>query len=146
MVESIVNGMFIPRGLEREDLVQTGLMGIWKAKLQFNRQYKTKFSTFAYTCARNEILMLVRKWSKFEREDGPPLDEELVEDEQDFTEKVELNDMMDTLSRDEAELVELLLHGYNQKEIATMYDLSQPFISKMVHQLRNRAKQMWGDL
>lgn len=44
----------------RADLIQSGMIGLWKASISYNIEKGYKFSTFAYICINNEMKMLLR--------------------------------------------------------------------------------------
>lgn len=48
-----------------EDLVQIGNIGLIKAAIRFN--FKCCFSTFAYICIKNEILLFLKKTTKYDK-------------------------------------------------------------------------------
>lgn len=48
-----------------EDLVQIGNIGLIRAAIRFN--FKCNFSTFAYVCIRNEILLYLKKTNKYNK-------------------------------------------------------------------------------
>ena len=52
-------GFFGP-GLEQDDLVQEGLLGLWSAVKSFDPQRGASFSTFASQCVANRISSAVR--------------------------------------------------------------------------------------
>lgn len=45
----------------KEDLIQCGLMGLWKACSKFDKDKGMQFSTFASICIKNEMGMFLRK-------------------------------------------------------------------------------------
>lgn len=48
-------------GVDKEDLFQSGVVGLIKAVETFNIDRSRKFSTYAGVCIQNEMLMLLRK-------------------------------------------------------------------------------------
>lgn len=63
LVHSIVN-RFLNRGVEKEDLIQIGSMGLIKAIKNFNTEYDVMFSTYAVPMIAGEI-------KRYLRDDGP---------------------------------------------------------------------------
>lgn len=49
----------------KEDLIQCGMLGLWKACKSFNEKYNCRFSTYAGICIKNEMGMFLRKENKF---------------------------------------------------------------------------------
>ena len=59
MAAARASGFFGP-GLEHQDFVQEGLLGLWNAVRSFDRQRGASFSTYAEQCVANRILSAVR--------------------------------------------------------------------------------------
>lgn len=49
------------KGMDRDDMFQTGVIGLLKAKKAFNPKKGIQFSTFAARCIENEYLMELRR-------------------------------------------------------------------------------------
>lgn len=49
----------------KEDLIQCGMLGLWKACQSFDENGKSRFSTFASICIRNEMRIFLRREMKF---------------------------------------------------------------------------------
>ena len=157
-------------GVDLEDLISIGTIGLIKAVGSFKPDKNIKLATFASRCIENEILMYLRKMSKVRTEVS--LDEPLnvdwegnvlllsdilgtdadaiYKDVELSAEKEMLRESFDRLSERERKIVELRfgLDGkeeMTQKEIAEMMGISQSYISrlekKIVTSLKNeRAK------
>lgn len=50
----------------KEDIIQCGMLGLWKACKRFSERNNCRFSTFASICIRNEMGMFMRKQRKFD--------------------------------------------------------------------------------
>lgn len=59
LVEKIA-GKFKDRGYDREELVQVGVIGLIKAVRNFNTDFNTQFSTYAYPVIEGEIKRFIR--------------------------------------------------------------------------------------
>lgn len=153
-------------GVNIEDLVSVGTIGLIKAVNTFDPTKKIKLATYASRCIENEILMYLRRNSKIKAEisfyeplnidwDGNELllsdilgtDNDavynLIEDEVD---KQLLILAMKKLSIREKEIVELRfgLNGKNektQKEVADMLGISQSYISRLEKRIIKRLKK-----
>ena len=153
-------------GVNIEDLISVGTIGLIKAVNTFNPEKKIKLATYASRCIENEILMYLRRNSKVKAEisfyeplnidwDGNELllsdilgtDDDivynLIEDEVD---KELLFTAMKNLSNREKEIVELRfgLCGYKektQKEVADMLGISQSYISRLEKKIIKRLKK-----
>lgn len=51
------------------------------------------------------------------------------------------NELNSVLTQDERSLVDLILSGYDQREIASMYDKSQPCISRRLGKIRRKLRK-----
>lgn len=153
-------------GVNVEDLISVGTIGLIKAVNTFDPEKKIKLATYASRCIENEILMYLRRNSKIKTEisfyeplnidwDGNELllsdilgtDNDVVynfiEDEVD---KQLLLIAMDRLNEREREIVQLRfgLNGFQektQKEVADMLGISQSYISRLEKRIIKRLKK-----
>ncbi len=153
-------------GVNVEDLVSVGTIGLIKAVNTFNPEKKIKLATYASRCIENEILMYLRRNSKIKAEisfyeplnidwDGNELllsdilgtDNDVVynfiEDEVD---KQLLMLAMKKLSDREKEIVNLRfgLNGKSektQKEVADLLGISQSYISRLEKRIIKRLRK-----
>lgn len=63
LVPYIYNKYFYGLKKYKDDLFQCGYMGLWKACKRFE-ETKSKFSTFACKCIKNEMLLFLRQENK----------------------------------------------------------------------------------
>lgn len=153
-------------GVNVEDLISVGTIGLIKAVNTFDPEKKIKLATYASRCIENEILMYLRRNSKIKTEisfyeplnidwDGNELllsdilgtdidvVYNLIEDEVD---KQLLVLAMNKLNDREKEIVELRF-GLNgsiektQKEVADMLGISQSYISRLEKRIIKRLKK-----
>lgn len=153
-------------GVNVEDLISVGTIGLIKAVNTFDPEKKIKLATYASRCIENEILMYLRRNSKVKAEisfyeplnidwDGNELllsdilgtDNDivynLIEDEVD---KQLLVVAMNKLTLREKEIVELRfgLGGTSektQKEVADLLGISQSYISRLEKRIIKRLKK-----
>nr|WP_264852324.1 RNA polymerase sporulation sigma factor SigE [Clostridium sp. E14] len=153
-------------GVNVEDLISVGTIGLIKAVNTFDPNKKIKLATYGSRCIENEILMYLRRNSKVKAEisfyeplnidwDGNELllsdilgtenDSvyNLIEDEVD---KQLLLVAMKKLSIREKEIVQLRfgLNGQGektQKEVADMLGISQSYISRLEKRIIKRLKK-----
>ena len=143
-------------GVQAEDLISIGTIGLIKAVNTFDPEKKIKLATYASRCIENEILMYLRRSCKLKLEvsldeplnvdwDGNELllsdilgsDEDAVsrDIERDEDER-ELRAAVDSLSERERVIISLRfgLDGgpeRTQKEVADMLGISQSYISRL---------------
>ncbi len=142
-------------GIGLEDLISIGTIGLIKAINTFRADKNIKLATYASRCIENEILMYLRKTSKYvEVSIDEPLNvdwdgnelllSDILSSEEDTVgmslemdeEKKTLRTALTCLSRREREIIELrfgLRDGkeYTQKDVATMLGISQSYISRL---------------
>jgi RNA polymerase sporulation-specific sigma factor len=161
-----ISRKFENTGLDVEDLISIGTIGLIKAVNTFKLDKNIKLATYASRCIENEILMYLRKNSRKKVEvsfdeplnidlDGNELllsdvlgtenDEtyKLIEEEVD---KSLLVMALDKLSDREKQIMELrfgLTRGRErtQKEVATMLGISQSYISRLEKKIISRLKK-----
>lgn len=144
MVKSIVSGFYVPRGLERDDLLQAGMIGVWKAVEKYDSTEDAEFSTYAYVSARNEVMMLIRQYSRYQEEQPLLIEERVPQEGYEVESEVVHRMIKEDLEKQDKKLVQLLHEGYTQQEIANLYKTTQPRVCQRVRQLRIKGKRKWG--
>lgn len=142
-------------GIEYDDLVQEGLLGLFSAVKSFNSNSNTDFSSYAFTCIKNRMLSACRNASRQKNyflnsfisiSDGlidTPADsntqpEEIVinkENLENFNNKI-----MSSLSPKERKVVFLRLSGYSYKEIANILSVSVKTVDNSLQSVRKKLK------
>lgn len=153
-------------GVNLEDLISIGTIGLIKAISTYRRDKNIKLATYASRCIENEILMHIRKISNQRAEvsleepinmdyDGNELllSDILGTDENVVTGKMEdevdlllLHQALDLLSDREREIVDMRfgLDGrqeLTQKEVAQQLGISQSYISRLEKRIMARLKK-----
>lgn len=155
--------------MEREDIIQTGYLGLVKAAHKFDKSKGVKFSTFATTTIWGEISRYIRDFSgaigsrKDKMEDVgklmPFTFSMLTEyDSDDYKNsllmslsyemdinKILISTVKDKLTEEERYLLEQL-EVKKQKEIAEEFGCSQVNISRKIKKLKQKVKRIIGDL
>lgn len=158
-------------GVDMEDLISVGTIGLIKAVNSFNSDKKIKLATYASRCIENEILMHLRKISKIKSEVS--LDEPLntdwegnvlllsdvlgtdadviYKDIESSVEKDVLKQSFMKLSDRERTIMELRFglmgrEERTQKEIADMMGISQSYISRLEKKILSRLKKEMAKL
>lgn len=153
-------------GVNLEDLISIGTIGLIKAVGTYRRDKNIKLATYASRCIENEILMYIRKIANQKTEvsldepinmdyDGNELllsdilgtEEDMIlrpmEDEVDL---YLLRQAVKELPTREREIVQMRygLNGYKeltQKEVAQMLGISQSYISRLEKRIMQRLKK-----
>ena len=153
-------------GVNIEDLISIGTIGLMKAINSFNLDKNIKLATYASRCIENEILMYLRKMQKTKTEisidepiniDGEGNDLSLVDilgsDNDTVYKEVEESDNKKVLRRaimnlnDREKMIMELRYGFEgkdeltQKEVADKLGISQSYISRIEKKVRNRLKK-----
>lgn len=157
---------FVNTGVDMDDLISVGTIGLIKAVGSFSSDKNVKLATFASRCIENEILMHLRRVAKLKNEVS--FDEPLNTDAE--GNELVLSDVMGTdsdcvyksiengvendllkealsrLNNREKEIMELR-YGLNgaeektQKEVADMLGISQSYISRLEKKIIGRLKK-----
>ena len=153
-------------GINVEDLVSIGTVGLIKAVQTFVPSKKIKLATYASRCIENEILMYLRKTSNRKTEvsideplhvdwDGNELllsdvlgsdADEVGRDMEREEERLHLLQVIDALAPREKEIMTLRfgLYGskeYTQKQVADRLGISQSYISRLEKKIIVRLKE-----
>ncbi|MCQ2442604.1 MAG: RNA polymerase sporulation sigma factor SigE [Oscillospiraceae bacterium] len=153
-------------GINLEDLISIGTIGLIKAVNTFNLEKNIKLATYASRCIENEILMYLRKISNQKGEvsfdepinadwDGNELllsdilgtDEDLVERPvQEDADRQMLAQALDCLNERERTIISMRfgLNGKRentQKEVASVMGISQSYISRLEKRIILRLRK-----
>ena len=157
---------FESTGINVEDLISIGTIGLIKAVNTFKVEKNIKLATYASKCIENEILMHLRRVGKTKTEisldeplnidwDGNELllsdilgtEEDVVfrnmENEVDLS---LLNESIKKLNKREYMIMKLRFgldntKSFTQKEVADMLGISQSYISRLEKKILNRLKK-----
>lgn len=158
-------------GINIEDLISIGTIGLIKAVNTFNPEKKIKLATYASRCIENEILMHLRRTNKIRSEvsfdeplnvdwDGNELllsdilgtDEDIIT--RGIEEKVDkklLRKALETLNDREKQIMELRfgLAGEKektQKDVADFLGISQSYISRLEKRIIKRLQKEFNKM
>jgi RNA polymerase sporulation-specific sigma factor len=157
---------FESTGINVEDLISIGTIGLIKAVNTFKAEKNIKLATYASKCIENEILMHLRRVGKAKAEisldeplnidwDGNELllsdilgtEEDVVfKDMESEVDLNLLNDSIKKLSKREFTIMKLRFglnnsKSFTQKEVADMLGISQSYISRLEKKILNRLKK-----
>ncbi|HHZ02022.1 MAG TPA: RNA polymerase sporulation sigma factor SigE [Tissierellia bacterium] len=157
---------FESTGINVEDLISIGTIGLIKAVNTFKAEKNIKLATYASKCIENEILMHLRRVGKTKMEisldeplnidwDGNELllsdilgtEEDIVFKNMEYEVDLSLlNDSIKKLSKREFMIMKLRFglnnsKSFTQKEVADMLGISQSYISRLEKKILNRLKK-----
>ena len=161
-----ISKRFENTGVNIEDLISIGTIGLIKAVNTFNSGKNIKLATYASRCIENEILMYLRKISTQRTEvsfdeplntdwDGNELllsdilgtdEDEVSRPLEDDADKQMLMEAIGVLDHREQEII-LMRFGlpegreYTQKEVADAMGISQSYISRLEKRIIQRLKK-----
>lgn len=162
-----ISRKFENTGIDVEDLISIGTIGLIKAVNTFKLNKNIKLATYASRCIENEILMYLRKNNKKKTEvsfdeplnvdlDGNELllsdvlgteNDEIYKIIEEEIDKDLLVMALDRLSAREKQIMELRFGLTNkgiektQKEVANMLGISQSYISRLEKKIISRLKK-----
>lgn len=166
LVVHIVNKFDCPQ-TEINDLINIGTIGLIKAIDSFKLEKNVKFTTYSVHCIQNEILMYFRQTKRKiydtsietiigEDEKGNLLTlKDTIIDTKPTTEEIIfknienklLRKLIDELAPKQQEIVKLYFGfdnvSHNQKELSEIYQVSQPYISKVINESVKKIKQKY---
>ncbi len=158
-------------GINIEDLISIGTIGLIKAVNTFNPEKKIKLATYASRCIENEILMYLRRNNKIRSEvsfdeplnidwDGNELllsdvlgtEEDIITKDLDARiDRKLLMKSLDQLNDREKQIMELrfgLIGGEEktQKDVADMLGISQSYISRLEKRIIKRLRKEFNKM
>ena len=158
-------------GINIEDLISIGTIGLIKAVNTFNPEKKIKLATYASRCIENEILMYLRRSNKMKSEvsfdeplnidwDGNELllsdvlgtDEDIITKDLDMNvEKKLLKKSLEQLNEREKQIMTLRFglmgnEEKTQKDVADMLGISQSYISRLEKRIIKRLKKEFNKM
>lgn len=158
-------------GINIEDLISIGTIGLIKAVNTFKPEKQIKLATYASRCIENEILMYLRRTNKLKSEisfdeplnidwDGNELllSDVLGTDEDVITKNLEsmvdknlLKSALSQLNPREQQIMSLRfgLHGQEertQKDVADMLEISQSYISRLEKKIIRRLQKEFNKM
>src|SRR5690606_884512 len=158
-------------GINIEDLISIGTIGLIKGVNTFNPEKKIKLATYASRCIENEILMYLRRNNKVRSEvsfdeplnidwDGNELllsdvlgtdDDIIYRNIEEEVDRTILRDALNKLSDREREIRELRfgLNGEGektQKDVADLLGISQSYISRLEKRIIKRLRKEFNKM
>lgn len=149
------------KNLPSDDVISLANAGFAKAINSYSLDKETKWITYSSRCMENEILMYMRQLKKRNEEislentlhvDGEGNELTLLDTlpdecniENEFIERLDIENMrvaIDKLPDKYKSVVELHLAGVEQREIARRMKLSQSYISRILHKVVHKLRQL----
>ncbi len=146
LVYFVINTHFAAIKDQREDLIQVGMMGLWKACLKYEDN-KSRFSTFAIRCIKNEVLMYIRglrrmndravcQFSQLEEHE-----KEMLMWQPAF--EIEESDIyLSLLTPKERDLFVRIARGQSEEKIAKVYGMTKAGVSARFQKLKRKILKL----
>jgi RNA polymerase sporulation-specific sigma factor len=161
LIEIRVSNYFI-NGAEKDDLMQEGRIGLFKAIMNYDAERDASFNTFANLCIERQLINAVKNSNRQKHmplnnyvslngSDDDSSSENIdtvlnnsVEDPLDtITKKEYINEINDTLDKNlsdfEKDVLDLLLKGYKYDEIAKKLDSNSKAIDNAIQRIRKKT-------
>ena len=162
LVKSMAGSYFIP-GADEQDILQEGMIGLYKAIRDYNPSKDASFVTFAKLCISRNIQTAINRANTKKMD---PLNKSLSLDEQENgTENIQVmalkrlgmdnpehilidrenyaqlkEGIVNGLSKTECMVFELMLQGLTYQEIARKLKLSAKSVDNAITRIKNKAK------
>ena len=137
-----------------EDMISEGYMGLIKSAKNYD-ETKCKFSSFAGVCIRNEMLMYLRKISKYigkevslytpvgnDKEGNEILLIDTIEDKKSYqSENIGLQEIMKFIQKQNSRDKKILLlkeSGMTTSNIGSVLGISQSYISRLINKMKKQ--------
>ena len=158
---------FESSGINLEDLISIGTLGLIKGVQTFKMDKNIKLATYASRCIENEILMHLRKTNRIRHEvsldeplnvdwDGNELllsdilgteENEIYKDIEEDVERQLVFDAINRLKRREREIMYMRFglcgdEPLTQKEVAQKLDISQSYISRLEKKIIDKIRKV----
>lgn len=144
------------RGLiELQDLQSICFLGLCRAAQTYNSNLGTTFSTYYYKVANNEVMIELKKVNKevstislftqvapeIELKDTIAVDYNLSEDIEKSSNLNLLQKEIQNMEEEDRQIIEMILQGKTQKEIAVILHTTQSNISRKYYIILNKLRK-----
>ena len=166
LVVKISRCYFIVGG-DMEDIIQEGMIGLYKAIKNFNSQKDASFKTFAVLCIKHQIQTAIKKsntnknkplssavsFQEFTNESAGEgfLPIELILEETPFEKAVDKENFFkmkqkikEELSKLEYKVLSYYLQGYAYKEISKMLNVTEKSVDNSLRRIKTKLKSKLG--
>lgn len=137
LIKQVYNTFYKKYSFIKDDILQSGNIGLWKAMCTYDTNKNAKFETYAVACIKNEIRMLLKRemrfYGKVEEINNLEMIEAKPDTEQDEERQFQTlqSAMLDIVN--DKEIFKMFCDGYKQVDIANKLGLSQYVVHKRLH-------------
>ncbi len=158
-------------GAEEDDIVQEGMIGLYKAIKMYDHEKENSFKTFANLCIERQLITAIKTSNRqkhiplntsfslndsaYEENDELSvidiLDAKIVEDPLETITRNESKDIIEKriyneLSSMEKSVLDKFLDGYSYNSIATQLDMTPKAIDNAIQRIRKKAQKSLSDI
>ncbi len=162
MINAQARSYFLNSG-DLDDLVQEGMIGVFKAITSFNG--KSSFKTYVFTCVRSSIITAVKKSNRIKHKplnnyislsgsEGDDADKSLLISDKNFepeknylemeAEKELKKTIEETLSSFEHQILVLYLQGFSYADISKKTGKKEKSIDNAIQRIRKKLTKLNG--
>ncbi len=157
MVESIVNNYdneFSAYRLNRDDLRQEALIGLYEACKSYKIDMNTKFSTFAYTCIKRRVHRFYSRYVKHYCAEVTSLDsfgtqdpgfiycDTFANETQTYLKKEHVNEalnaLMSSLNYEDRMIIDMRASNYSYKEISDKLNINKKRVDNRLSKIKRK--------
>ena len=152
LVNSIARTFYL-KGVDRDDIVQEGMIGLLKAITTYNLQSGGSFSTYAHECIKNRLLDYVRNGTRLKNKalsDSVPISSVEEADSCSLTpEEIAINTeeieklksiIVTSLSDDEQKILNMFYDGKSYLEIAQVIGKNTKYVDNTLQKIRRTIR------
>lgn len=158
LVPFVLRRYYPPTFVWDEDLMQDGLIALWKACVAYDESRSNAFSTFAVFCIRNGINMALRRRSRwmhtesldqpiFSGKDGSELYlADMIEDTAAQIDDgiIGIMEFISGLNGRDKEIIELRMSGLTQYQCAEKLGISQTHCCRLLKRLKSKYESRYA--
>lgn len=152
-------------GVDLNDLIQEGLLGLNDAINSFRDEKNANFGTYAKICVQRKIANLIKSTMSYknkilndyipiDNDEDEPIDYFLADNSKNPINMVEdydfqnrlLTNLNDKLSDIEKEVFELKLSGFSYKEIANLLEKDSKSIDNCIQRIKTKLKKVLEEI
>ena len=152
LVNSIARDFYL-KGVDRDDIIQEGMIGLFNAIVTFSLDGDAAFITYAHECVRNRILDCIRNGKRLKNKalsDSVPIRSVEDADSNGLTpEEIAINTeeietlkliIVTSLTNDERKILNMYYDGKSYSQIAEALGKNSKYVDNALQKIRRKIK------
>lgn len=128
----------------KDDLIQEGIIQMWRSSTRFNKDYNVKLSTFFFVVCLNAMRLYLRK--EYKNMNNVELDESIcIIDKVDVMDKVIQQENFENICKEvcflDKKIIGLYIQGFNFTEIGKCLGYSRQYITQRFNRICEDMKE-----